>query len=448
MLIEFSVANFKSLRDQQWLSLLPTRRGGPFEALPVVAIYGSNAGGKSNTIDSIRYFKRIGNPSSSLDRLELHQPFLLDDTSRSQPTAYRIEAIIDGDRYEYGITTDKSIVRSEYLYAIPETTGRRRTLFERVDADITFGASVKNKTTLNLLYKELPLNAPTLTLASSFRAEELQPFRRWLFDGLIWMPPGQPRAEESLTGAVERYPVLADLVRAADFGVSEIRLEEEAGPNPGIIDDMMSELAEREETAEIIPDLEEAERAWRAVENLKRRINMLLRPKFELKFYHNGYRRPFTIEQESRGTLIFLRYMARILDILDRGATLVIDEFDTSLHSRLIPRIIELFQDPATNPKNAQLIFSTHDPSLLSTSFGERILSRDEVWFVEKTPEGASELFPLSTFKENARIEHNWERAYMGGSYGAVPDIYPGSLVQVLKSAERNPDIGQGRPQP
>ncbi len=125
--------------------------------------------------------------------------------------------------------------------------------------------------------------------------------------------------------------------------------------------------------------------------------------------------------------------MASVLDALQDGATLVIDEFDTSLHPRIIPRIIELFQAPRTNPRNAQLIFSTHDASLLGTSFGEPILKRDEVWFVEKQDDGASELYPLTSFKP--RKEHNLERHYLGGSYGAVPDVYPASLVDIVAAA-------------
>jgi hypothetical protein len=162
----------------------------------------------------------------------------------------------------------------------------------------------------------------------------------------------------------------------------------------------------------------------------QRRVDRLIKPKPELQFFHRGGDKPFRLRQESRGTVVFLRYMATILDILDRGSTLVVDEFDTSLHPRLIPRILELFKDKRTNPHGAQLIMTTHDATLLGTSFGSPILSKDEVWFVEKNDDGASELFPLTAFKP--RKEHNLERGYLGGSYGAVPEVYSGSLVAAL----------------
>jgi hypothetical protein len=127
--------------------------------------------------------------------------------------------------------------------------------------------------------------------------------------------------------------------------------------------------------------------------------------------------------------------MAGILDALRRGATIVVDEFDTSLHPRIIPRIIELFKDRRTNPENAQLIFSTHDATLLGTSFGKPILNRDEVWFVEKHQDGASELYPLTSFKP--RKEHNLERHYLGGSYGGVPDVQPESLVDIVAAGNK-----------
>jgi uncharacterized protein len=444
MLIDYQVTNYKSIRDEQQLSMLPSRRGGDFEALPIVAIYGANAGGKSNFIESIRNLKQIGSPDFKLGNFEPHRPFLLDDTSRKQPTSYKLEAVIEGDRYSYGLTADEVAIRTEYLYLTAESTGRRRTLFERVGTDINFGATVKNKSSLGLWAEELALNAPTLTLAVGHRAEELQPFRRWLQRDLLWMLAGPAGRNETLTNAFKRQPILEDLVHVADLGISAIRVEEATGPNPSYIDELMDQARELELQADAIPELEEAERVYRRYESLKRHIDLLIEPKLELKFYHNGYRRPFNIDQESKGTKTFLTYMTQILTVLERGATLIVDEFDTSLHSRLIPRIIELFQDKQTNPHNAQLIFSTHDASLLGTSFGERILSRDEVWFIEKDSEGSTEVFPLSSFKSDARIEHNWERAYVGGSYGAIPQVYADSLVDVLKAAERNPQIEQG----
>lgn len=109
----------------------------------------------------------------------------------------------------------------------------------------------------------------------------------------------------------------------------------------------------------------------------------------------------------------------RIINALDGGHTLVIDEIDTSLHPLLVRKLVGLFRDPSTNANNAQLLFTTHDPLLLAPLAGEPGLNRDQVWFVEKHSDGASELYPLTDFKP--RNEHNLARRYLGGAYGAVP---------------------------
>jgi AAA15 family ATPase/GTPase len=116
---------------------------------------------------------------------------------------------------------------------------------------------------------------------------------------------------------------------------------------------------------------------------------------------------------------MLLEYAAPVLNTLERGGLLVVDEVDSSLHPLLTAHLIKMFQEPSTNPHGAQLLLTTHDASLLGRRGGEDILKRDQVWFVEKNEYGESALFPLSDFKP--RQEENRERRYLGGSYGAVP---------------------------
>ncbi|WP_026923357.1 AAA family ATPase [Glycomyces arizonensis] len=387
MLIGFKVSNFKSLRDEQELSMLPSRGGRDFAALPVAAIYGANASGKSSLIEALSFKDRM------LDEWfsgSLFAPFLLDQVSGERSTGYDIEVELDGTRYEYHLSMSSAGVERERLSSYPHH--RRRTLLERARDEITIGTSMTNRAALQVLSAETALDTPAITMAYFFKATEWQPFWQWLKWGLRTFRRSASNYDAELSRALDRHPVLLELAKVADLGLADMRLVAEPGPNPPGI--------------------------------TRRRV----------QYFHKGqHGRPFTAANESRGTIAFLGYMADILDALEDGATLVIDEFDTSLHPRLIARIIELFQDPRTNPRNAQLIFSTHDASLLGTSFGEPILKRDEVWFVEKNEDGASELYPLTSFKP--RKEHNLERHYLGGSYGAVPDIYPASLVDIVAAA-------------
>jgi predicted ATPase len=139
----------------------------------------------------------------------------------------------------------------------------------------------------------------------------------------------------------------------------------------------------------------------------------------ELKLLHGPGREPFELQDESSGTLNWLELLPRVLDAVDGGKVMVVDEIDASLHPLLTAQLVRIFQDEDTNPNGAQLIFTTHDTSLLGTMLGDQVLERDQIWFVEKDAEGASRLYPLTDFKP--RKEQNTERRYLGGSYGAVP---------------------------
>lgn len=126
----------------------------------------------------------------------------------------------------------------------------------------------------------------------------------------------------------------------------------------------------------------------------------------------------------------------RFLSVLDRGGTLIVDEIDSSLHPLLTTQLIKLFQEPDTNPRGAQLVFTSHDASLLGRVDGEDILKRDQVWFVEKDKYGETRLFALSEFKPRAGENH--ERRYLGGSYGGVPFIDESLAKALATRGEQN----------
>ncbi len=127
----------------------------------------------------------------------------------------------------------------------------------------------------------------------------------------------------------------------------------------------------------------------------------------------------FELQDESEGTRLWLDLLPEVITSLGSGRTLVIDEINTSLHPLLVRKLVGLFRDPAMNVGRAQLLFTTHDAFLLAPVAGESGLERDEVWFVEKHANGASDLYPLTDFKP--RNEHNLARRYLGGAYGAIP---------------------------
>ena len=127
----------------------------------------------------------------------------------------------------------------------------------------------------------------------------------------------------------------------------------------------------------------------------------------------------FEMAEESAGTQLFFSLSGPLLDLLERGRLLIVDELDSSLHPLLVQRIVDLFQSPETNPKGAQLVFTTHDVSLLDS----QKMRRDQVWFTEKDNDQVSHLFPLLDF--SPRKGEALEKNYLGGRYGGIPILGP-----------------------
>jgi AAA15 family ATPase/GTPase len=139
------------------------------------------------------------------------------------------------------------------------------------------------------------------------------------------------------------------------------------------------------------------------------------------------------LEDESRGTQTLFRLALPILQTIEEGGILLVDELEASLHPKLAQEIVRQFNDPAANPRNAQLIFTTHDTNLLGTTMGEPALRRDQVWLTEKNNEGATVLYPLTDYKP--RKAENLERGYIQGRFGAIPFLGGFHLAGELSAA-------------
>jgi AAA15 family ATPase/GTPase len=142
--------------------------------------------------------------------------------------------------------------------------------------------------------------------------------------------------------------------------------------------------------------------------------------------------------EESLGTHAWFAFVGPLLTVLDSGAALLVDELDSSLHPTLAAEVVRLFQDPGSNPRDAQLIFTTHDATLLGSAALDRPLDRDQVWFTMKRHSGETELYALTDAKP--RKEENLELGYLRGRYGGIPRITAGEIQRELSwQAAREP---------
>jgi hypothetical protein len=383
------MGNHRSFRDEQELLLMPVYAKDR-EVLPVAAIYGANASGKSNLLDGLKFMaEAVRNsfaqwrPGGGVPR----RPFKLDPTARERPSVFVAEIVADGVRYTYGFEVDDERVLSEWLYSYPEK--RKRLLFDRSRDQVKFGKAVADAVgRTDVLEGLLRPNALFLSLAAQSNIAALLPVHHW-FTGRLGFrldgdhPDLEQRVAEFL--AVDSPPrdEVVELLRAADLGISDIAL---------------------------------------GVDRLRVRIA------------HGGSGQSFELGEESAGTRSWLGLIPAVLFAIHEGGTLVIDEIDASLHSLLSARLVALFNDRETNPAGGQLIFTTHDATLLHPPPADEVLDRDEVWFVEKDESGASSLHPLSDFKP--RREDNLERRYLAGQYGGVPQVYEERFVNAVRDGK------------
>jgi AAA15 family ATPase/GTPase len=415
MLLRFRVENHRSLRDEQELSLVAASLSDEARGLieldkkdaivPVAAIYGANASGKSNVIHALEFMRRVvvdshrsWSPEGPIPR----EPFALDPASASAPTLLEVDFRVAGVRYRYGFVVDSQRVLEEWLYAWP--SGRRQLWFAR-DVDETphfqFGKHLKgenhviqNVTRPNSLFLSASAqnNHPQLTPLYSWFARGLRTFRHDSSEFQLLSVARRLVLERSAPSEAPTWKArLLTLLQSSDLGISDVEVD-----------------------AHSITDLT-SRRRWFGPPGDGSRVPLLFT-------HQTAPDRPaaqLTLEQESRGTATLVALAIPLLDVLAEGGVLCVDELDASLHPLLALQIVELFCDRESNPQGAQLIFNTHDTNLLGNLLDRTPLRRDQIWFTEKDSDGATRLFPLTDF--HPRKQENLERGYLQGRYGAVP---------------------------
>ena len=398
MLIEFRVKNFRSLRDEQILSLVASKdktfkdthtQATGISAAPALVrsavVYGANASGKSNLIKALQYMRSVVTESATAiqpGQTIAFQPFRLDVDSESQPSEFEITFLLDGVRYQYGFAITAQRIVSEHLLVYKAFKPQR--WFVR-HFDTTSGKDVYDfgpglKGAKHLWEGATRPNALFLSMAVQLNSEALKPVFDWFANRLvIFNEQAQlsPQASIQMLKQAEGRKAICNFLSAADISITDIDLE----------------------TRKIPGRAQEMEQ-------------------HKLRFHHvtEQGKAVFDLMDESSGTRNLLFLAGPVLNILREGLTLVIDELDTSLHTLLVRELVRLFHHPDINTGNAQLIFTTHDTSLLDAP---DLFRRDQVWFVEKDRNQTSKLVSLSEL--SPRKNEALERGYLSGRYGGVP---------------------------
>lgn len=416
MLLQFNVTNVLSFKDEAILDMVANKDNSHEEnlitynkskVLPTVAIYGANASGKSNLFKALTaaiLFVRTSSNMQINSRINI-VPFLLDRDSKNEKRRFDFVFIHNGIKYEYGFVADEFKVYEEYLYEY--TSAKASMIFERYDVNKYNYTSTMAKV-LKPYEEKNTDNKLFLATATAWNCKETLNAFLWFAEGIDTYTHDSIEAVmvEELDGddqdKIKEFAM--DLLKQADFNISDYDFSVKAGDvskmqlPPGItLDDNA-----------VFGGIKE----WK------------------LDMYHeveiNGevVKYPLPFINESNGTKTFFAYSPFIYKALKKGKTVVIDEIDNGLHPMLVKYIVDIFNDSTINKNGAQLIFNTHDTTLLDLE----VLRRDQIYFVEKDNNtGKSELYSLSEF--SARKTEKVQKGYMQGRYGAVPNIGVGEIV-------------------
>jgi len=417
MLIEFEVKNYRSIKDAQTLSLVMDKGGELVEsnsfnlAVPAAtkllrssAIYGPNAAGKSSLISAVRTMRKIVLESASNsqrgDLLQV-EPFLLDSFTEKAPTEFEVTLVADGVRYQYGFSATTERIAEEWLLAYP--LGRPQRWFgrawdnEKKTYDWEMGNALSGQK--QLWQDSTRENALFLSTAVQLNSQQLQPVYDW-FKKTLRMGGISGSFTASLCKDSDRKKRVLEFLAAADFDIQDVVVESEKMSIKHLPNDMPDVVK-----TSLLAEMKDAE-------------------VFDVKTVHRssqGHLISFDFEDESGGTQRFFDLAGPWLDVLKNGYVLFVDELQNNLHPKLVQFLVKLFHSSETNPNNAQLIFTTHETSILD----QNIFRRDQIWFCEKDNEQATQLYPLTKFSPRKGRE-NLEASYLAGRYGALP--YPRSL--------------------
>lgn len=395
MLCQFTVKNFKSIRDEMTFDMqaaaisehedrvIKDRDGELY--LPVSAIYGPNGGGKSNVLEALHtlaakvlrplYATDDNNNRSFQMKKILIEPFAFGEKEKEAPTEFELFFRTKMAEYRYVLTVKKDIVLYERLDRVKFDTGRRSALFERSSE----GIGLKGEFARLKISDEL---SETLTLLSYLgithkKNEVVNDVLSWFEYGIDFLNYGNPIQELSMAIATseEVKTLFLEMIQEMDLDIANFRVEEK--------EDERIEVY----TKHIVDDCE-----------------------FELK-----------LSEESSGTKKLFGLLPFIANSLVSGTTLVIDELDAKIHPILLRHIIMMFNDMKINQHGAQLIFTSHDLSTMNSE----VFRRDEIWFVAKGNRQNSKLYSLVEFKnekgESVRKDAKFDKQYLEGKYGADP---------------------------
>jgi AAA15 family ATPase/GTPase len=433
MILQFSVANYRSFKERSTLSLLASNYDKHtreeeniilnekfnYRILKSSVIYGANAGGKSKFIEALIFMRSFilmsSKDTQKGDPISI-EPFRLNAESINQGSEFEIVFFLKGNLYRYGFEVDKDKIIAEWLYH--KTKTKENELFYRDFQEISHNTKKFKK--LDTLVKEQLVrdNALLISVLAQFNDLLAESMLDWFKDLKVisgLKEEGYLNDTMLLSKDSKQKERILTFLQNADIGIDDFKLKKHSFDDLNIndMDDVSKELKD-------------------AMQGLNSYIEKMMKENNRERFsdvimYHKQFDEEgkhikniefSLLEDESSGTRKYFALIGQIIKIIDLGGVLFVDELDSKIHPNLVCKIISIFNSKKLNPNNAQLVFNSHDTNLLSSG----LFRRDQIWFVKKDTFGASKLYSLADFKtDEVRKNEAFEVNYIRGKYGGVP---------------------------
>lgn len=430
MLIEFSLENYRSFRERQTFSMVagtstesahPNRAAeSGFSVAPKVlrqaCLFGANGSGKSSLIDGMNFmshFVRSSFRNEAGATIDV-EPFLFHSEWRKKPSEFEVIFIHEAILYQYGFSLTHERIIEEWLFARPQSTGRQRQLFTRIfdPKNNNYEWNISNehmKGERDSWKSQTRPDALFISTAMQLNAESVKGPYEWLTNAFRHLNEenksyiGYEFTARNCLDQKFKSRILSFMAEA-DISIHDLSVEELKAPSS-----FGSKLPKDapEHVVNLLSAMEQFERA-------SKRTDVFIQT---IRLDEQNQSVPLAYREESSGTKSLFELAGPLIDVLDNGLTLIVDELNSGLHPLAFQHLVSAFCNPELNKHNAQLIFTTHDTSVTESN----CIGRDQIWFVEKSDDLASTLTPYSDYKtRNAR---SFQKGYLQGRYGGIPRI-------------------------
>lgn len=433
MLIRFQVENWASFRDKVELSMaasrekqhrerVPKLKGIGLSVLPIAAVYGGNAAGKTNLFRALSFARAFIVNGTKIDGIIGVEPFRLNQYSPTSPTKFEFAIMADGEIYEYSFSVTSKAVVEERLARI--SCKKEEVLFDRslekyADNEVK-GYQIEPKNDfLKYAARGTRANMLFLTNTVSQNGKQYEAVYNWFAKSLELIAPDSrfEPFDQFIDENSKLYSVMNALLPQLDTGISRLCGEDVAVENVPLLGGLKQILSASLKDGETV-----CVRTSPTERYVFKRQDGIISAK-KLITYHDGengepYR--FEMRQESDGSLRMIDLLPAFLKLMEQGSdkVFVIDELDRSLHTVLTRSLLEMYLGCCTPDTRAQLLITSHDAML----FDQSIFRRDEIWISERDRMGVSSLYSLCEY-QGVRYDKDIRRSYLQGRFGGIPKV-------------------------